>query len=101
MGQIFTGITHLRQNLEFVLRVITYVTAALITCKCMEVLYIQNMKILIYNQLYNTKIFIFPAGGEWQKISVILLQAVTHITHFQKVEDMCILIVMTTSIERR
>jgi hypothetical protein len=36
-----------------------------------------------------------------QKISVTLLQVVTHITHFQKVEDMCILIVMTTSIERR
>jgi hypothetical protein len=42
------------------------VTAALI--KCMEVLYIQNMKVLSYNQVYNTKIFIFPAGGEWSSV---------------------------------
>ena len=33
--------------------------------KCMEVLFIQNMKVLLYNQVYSTKIFIFPAGGEW------------------------------------
>ena len=39
-----------------------YVTAALI--ECMEVLYIQNMKVLLFNQVYSTKIFIFPAGGE-------------------------------------
>ena len=37
-------------------------TAALI--KCMEVLYIHNMKVLLYNQVYNTK-KTFPAGGEW------------------------------------
>ena len=39
-----------------------YVTAVL--NKCMEVLYIQHMKVLLYNQVYSTKIFIFPAGGE-------------------------------------
>ena len=63
LGQIFTSITHPRSNLEFVLCVSTYVTAALI--KCMEVLYIQNMKVLLYNRVYSTKIFIFPAGGKW------------------------------------
>jgi hypothetical protein len=35
----------------------------------MEVLYIHFMKVLLnlvlYNQVYSTKIFIFPAGGEW------------------------------------
>ena len=31
----------------------------------MEVIYIQHMKVLLYNQVYNTKTFIFPAGGEW------------------------------------
>ena len=33
----------------------TYVTAAL--NKCMEVLYIQYMIVLLYNQVYNTKTF--------------------------------------------
>jgi hypothetical protein len=34
----------------------------------MEVLYIQNMKVLLYNKVYSTKIFIFPAGGErWER----------------------------------
>jgi hypothetical protein len=44
-----------------------YVTAALI--KCMEVLYIHHMKVLLYNQVYGTKIFNLPAGGEWQKVT--------------------------------
>jgi hypothetical protein len=34
----------------------------------MEVLYTQNMKILLHNQVYSTEIFIFPAGGEWNAL---------------------------------
>ena len=34
----------------------------------MEVIYIQHMKVLLYNQVYSTKTFIFPAGGEWLRL---------------------------------
>jgi hypothetical protein len=53
---------YIPSKLKFVHCVITYVTAALI--KCMKVLYIQNIKVLLYNQVYITKIFIFPAGSK-------------------------------------
>jgi hypothetical protein len=68
MVRIFTCIMHPRENLEFVLRVYIYVTAAL--CRCMEVIYIQHMKVLLYNQVYNTKTFIFQAGGEWCSFAI-------------------------------
>ena len=41
----------------------TYMTAVL--NKCMEVLYIHHMKVRIEHQVYRTKTFIFPVGGEW------------------------------------
>jgi hypothetical protein len=44
---------------------ITYVTAAMI--KCMEVLYLYTeYESTTIIQVYSTKIFIFPAGGEWR-----------------------------------
>ena len=46
------------------LRVYIYLTAAL--NECMEVIYIQDIRLILYNQVYSTKTFIFLAGGEWK-----------------------------------
>ena len=55
--------------------VYTYVTAAL--NECMEILHIQHMTVLIYNQVHSTKTFIFLAGGEWKtKLAVSRIRCV-------------------------
>jgi len=79
MVRIFTCIMHPRENLEFVLRVYIYVTAAL--CRCMEVIYIQHMKVLLLSKVCNQRytvlkpLFFWPeASGRYMYASQLPLE---------------------------